>query len=421
MRQAWSSIRERLGLRHSPSQLGTTSPPALTQDSPSDATPGSAPADTRELMLAEMARAFNIGLGLNGLGSVGNPGSSDEPGTAPENLVMPTNGDSSNEFSSPPASEAESSRRPPEGSFERFLVDLQADLRTALTQPAAPVEHVQDASTTLPAPDVNLDSTPNQRAPTPMPDVLDDDSDDMPGLTEMSDSGSENSDSDNETHANADQAQGGSEDTSRAGAGRIDASGRINWWRLYRFPPVSTPRADAAGPRRPGSERAEAYNTLARYRQTRMPESGSDRDPTGSPTLPQQPPSSIVPVIVVGLQSVNQEWRMDIPGPEDSDLFGPPATEGMSSENIEGPLDSVHGTRHTGAGSTGVEAMGSRGNGRPRGWHSRAASAIRNLRPGRRGTDDGPENRTTAVPGSRTFLIYVIGGMLNFSRELPSD
>jgi len=49
------------------------------------------------------------------------------------------------------------------------------------------------------------------------------------------------------------------------------------------------------------------------------------------------------------------------------------------------------------------------GAGRGRGWQSRAANAIRNLRPGRRTTPPGPQHSVTA-PGSRTFLIYVIGG-----------
>lgn len=50
------------------------------------------------------------------------------------------------------------------------------------------------------------------------------------------------------------------------------------------------------------------------------------------------------------------------------------------------------------------------GAGRGRGWQSRAANAIRNLRPGRRTTPPGPQHSVT-TPGSRTFLIYVIGGL----------
>jgi len=95
-------------------------------------------------MLAEMARAFNIGLGLNGSGA---PLSGDENG--------PVNGPADTEGLGPSDTEAQHRSQesgtnvtppvaavsetvpalsmPPEGSFERFLVDLQLDLRVALT------------------------------------------------------------------------------------------------------------------------------------------------------------------------------------------------------------------------------------------------------------------------------------------------
>ncbi len=90
-------------------------------------------------MLAEMARAFNIGLGLNGLGGLapgpnpagghtdhdaaGNANSTQESRTSAEESQMRATSDDSN------------ATLPPEGSFERFLVDLQVDLRVALTRP----------------------------------------------------------------------------------------------------------------------------------------------------------------------------------------------------------------------------------------------------------------------------------------------
>ena len=54
------------------------------------------------------------------------------------------------------------------------------------------------------------------------------------------------------------------------------------------------------------------------------------------------------------------------------------------------------------------------GRGRTRGWQTRAANAIRNLRPGRRSVPPGTQP-PAATPGSRTFLIYVIGGPYPFS------
>ena len=65
------------------------------------------------------------------------------------------------------------------------------------------------------------------------------------------------------------------------------------------------------------------------------------------------------------------------------------------------------------AGGTGAvrgRGIGAGREGRPRGWQSRAANAIRNLRPGRRPASPGTQHSVT-TPGSRTFLIYVIGGL----------
>jgi hypothetical protein len=64
------------------------------------------------MMMAQMARAFNIGFGIDGVeGS--NSGSTELLGNE----------------------ETGESSIPPEGSFGRFLVDLQADLRVTLTSP----------------------------------------------------------------------------------------------------------------------------------------------------------------------------------------------------------------------------------------------------------------------------------------------
>ena len=137
MRQAWGTIRERLGLRPTPppstntpapstSSAGDVPPPPAVaeQQQPSTA---AVPTDTRELMLAEMARAFNVGLGLNGLGGVV-PG-----GDANHNNAGASGNGSGNEGGGGGGGVGEVQELPAEGSFERFLYDLQADLRSALT------------------------------------------------------------------------------------------------------------------------------------------------------------------------------------------------------------------------------------------------------------------------------------------------
>jgi hypothetical protein len=145
MRQAWGTIRERLGLR--PSVPHPEAPPTTATDLFPNSTGDGfnpVPANARELMLAEMARAFNIGLGLNGLGG---PSSSNERG--PVNVPADTEGLGPSDAEAPPRSQENGANvapstgdasetvprigMPAEGSFERFLVDLQLDLRVALT------------------------------------------------------------------------------------------------------------------------------------------------------------------------------------------------------------------------------------------------------------------------------------------------
>lgn len=121
----------------------------------------------------------------------------------------------------------------------------------------------------------------------------------------------------------------------------------------------------------------------------------------------------------MGLQSVNSEWRSDLPtqgGDEDVDFFGQPTSDlGVGIENDDDDLDGWGGQHHTGIGAGGHGLNAPAGRGRSRGWHSRAADAIRNLRPRRRNAQAGSDVQMPAAsPGSRTFLIYVIGGLFNF-------
>jgi len=121
-----------------------------------------------------------------------------------------------------------------------------------------------------------------------------------------------------------------------------------------------------------------------------------------------------VPVIVVGLQSVNTNSAVRQPHAreyeyeheheheqeEDDDLFGYQNTgvedmSGMDAESLEHDATGGRpGTPH----------------GRP--WRSRAADALRGLRPGRR--TDGSRGSGAEGNGSTTFFIYVIGGAYSY-------
>ncbi|KAF8558303.1 hypothetical protein OG21DRAFT_1230473 [Imleria badia] len=135
MRHVWSSLRDRLGLgssgHNSNNSNDTTSSLGQGQNAsqPSDIL---RPRDPREIMLAEMARAFNLGLGLGGAtASTPSAASSVNPNTS--ELAMPDDGDVL-----PGDRDGEQPSLPPPDSFERFLMDLQTDLRVTLMQEQEP-------------------------------------------------------------------------------------------------------------------------------------------------------------------------------------------------------------------------------------------------------------------------------------------
>lgn len=226
--------------------------------------------------------------------------------------------------------------------------------------------------------------------------------------------------------------------STRSRVDRIDRSGRINWWRLYRFPQITPPPSSTsvANALRQASTLEQEGNfppsnsdssnhastsatgTLQHFMpnhepptiesDTVPPPHSSVQDPLASinsmpnSTTPQILPSTVVPVIIVGLQSVDPGWR---PGmPTRNDLSGQnPGENDVGEEDVVTASDNVIGV---GTGEA------SRGRDRPRRWQSRAADAIRNLRSGRRNSGSGSTvSQTFSTPnGSRTFLIYVIGG-----------
>ncbi|KAH9483763.1 putative RING finger protein C4G3.12c [Psilocybe cubensis] len=492
MRQAWGTIRERLGLRPSASPMpggalrnhpdGNGSPFSTRPNGDSTAF---GPADTREIMLAEMARAFNIGLGLNGLGGLAPSNATHNDQGTREALDEPTlSSDESDPTTASPETHPNASQStpepgvtgvtlPPEGSFERFLVDLQIDLRAALSQTeedntsstpeqqnsqqvrqtnvaytSATADQPPDVDAVSPAPRTSPPEVLNIRNPNTneqLPGALRtaDDSDDMPSLQTVSESESESDGADAAVEPQSVDVETRTDEHVQppSGTSRIDAFGRINWWRLYRFPPIPS-RADATGMRppfspaptnNPMSSAASSEATLTPDRFAASSGQGQESIPLNPQSNPmpspiptaemngevprqaQTPVHAVVPVIVVGLQSVNQDWRPDLPTqPEDGiDIFGQPPSDDLHTHNVL-PHERADDDDLDGWGGQQQEFAGlenGRGRGRARGWHSRAANAIRNLRPGRRTAEANAGMPTPLIaPGSRTFLIYVIGG-----------
>jgi len=375
LRGAWDSLRDRLGLRD-----GRNNPEGTTPELSGDGRdPGRTGAG--EAMITEMARALGTGLGLQEGGS-GRP--ADGPTVATPNAMINV-----------------SPVPPPEGTFERFLYNLQADLRVVLSEDIA-AEQPENATGPAESGDGEVSATPGELGgDMDIPQVVitdhgdDQSSTDPSNRTELTDS-AEISDS-TTPDAPLPQTQGLPTTEHRP-------TGGINLWRSYRFPPIIAP------PRPSPPTSGVEQTTIASSSPLPTPPSILPTDPTRSvhPPRPDTPvPSSnilpqpappaqvdvVVPVIIVGLQSVNVDPRGPEQPEEGDGLFARPDHRG------DGPIPPPDAWGH---GEDGEQTV----RGRP--WHTRAADALRNLRPGRR---NGPSTtNTNDRAASRTFLIYVIGG-----------
>ncbi|KAH7923825.1 hypothetical protein BV22DRAFT_1196412 [Leucogyrophana mollusca] len=417
MRQVWSSLRDRLGLR------GPGVPGARNEEGDLGVRmrPDGTPMDAREIMLAEMARAFNLGLGLNN----GPAPAAGDSGSNPVSAAAPSTGSQEGRATgSQPNNEAAAPSLPPPDSFERFLIDLQADLRIALTQeapPAEPTQHstAQDAGTSttqlptdiipVPAPDHEVASIASGAYDTAAEDI---DDDELPALASTSDSEEEDAEEDDfldeeegdsdpitreapAPHAPHDGGSLGSTGLPAFTAGSTSRTehrpgGGINWWRMYRFPAIASPQV-------PGHQNGvtAANPAMPAFMNNPTPSTTTPGLTATRPTSPEATPSDqrpnvVVPVIVVGLQSVNTGQRAPGQGqPGDAgdgaDEADPMDFDGWNTpEDPNEPLQNPHDRR----------------------WRSRATNAFRNLRRGRRVS----RQPTPDAPGSRTFMIYVIGG-----------
>ncbi|KAI0768971.1 hypothetical protein BD413DRAFT_558742 [Trametes elegans] len=479
IRNVWESFRERLGLNRSgTSQAGGAAPPGT--DDPANMRPG-------EIMLAEMARALNAGLGLTGDGLSALGG--DAAGERAEGLSAHGEGARSVDAA------ASSRPPPPEDSFERFLLNLQADLRVALSEsgvgsaaPPPPVDvHGDDRED-----EEHRVSEEGSTSPTPAHDrdrassAMDEDEDVLPPLQDASDSEEDEGEDGEDYEPSAlaeDQTSArtatpmpsvrdlpsrnsqASPSSSGASARTQDEDRRppgIHLWRLYRFQPIHatqiaghaaatpsaappmfpsahtqapspapTPSSPSPSPQTDGQSNAlgdpptytssspsSSYSPLPLPPHLHPPAT----QPAGTAPAPAEdgaePPSSalpasdananmVVPVIVVGLQSVEMgQVHGHAHPPHDAPGTGTtPTADYPDAPNDERAWPAPSPSAST-AADEGRRENGGGGGGRT--WQSRAASALRNLRPGRRG---GPGGQQAAEgTGSRTFLIYVIGG-----------
>lgn len=366
LRGAWDSLRERLGLRD-----GRNNPENATREPSADGRDGNR-TGTGEAMITEMARVLGTGLGLQ-----------------EEGPSQPTNGTT---VTAPSMITSVSSVPPPEGTFERFLYNLQADLRIVLTEDAS-AEQTANSSRPSGSNGGEAPVTPGElNADTDLPQLVISDVGDQQSTTRPSDRTEvtdtvETLDSTTTTPLPSIQSPPVQERRSAGG---------INLWRSYRFQPIIAP------PRQIPSSGADQTtvapsSTLSPSESSRSGHPPRPDTPVPSSTVSPQPnPSSqtdvVVPVIIVGLQSVN----IDPQRPEQPEEGDRPLAHPGYRDDGPTPLEPW------GLGEDGEQAM----RGRP--WHTRAADALRNLRPGRRNGSSIANANDRA--SSRTFLIYVIGG-----------
>lgn len=374
LRGAWDTLRERLGLRDGRNNLGNIPPEPFGDGGDVGRSAAG------EAMITEMARALGTGLGLQEEGP-GRP--ADGPTIATQNAMAGV-----------------SSVPPPEGTFERFLYNLQADLRIVLSEDV-PAEQSANANGPAESSDDDIPATPAEHgSDMDIPQVvISDHGDDQPSTdpshrTEVAES-TETPDS--TTPITPLPPTQSTPTTERR------PTGGINLWRSYRFPPIIAPPRPS--PPVPGANQTTVTSSSPFPTPPSILPSGSTHPehpprpdtPVPSSTVPSQPPPSaqtdvVVPVIIVGLQSVNVGPQRSEQFEEGEGLFARPDHRG----------DGILPPEAWGHGEDGEQTM----RGRP--WHTRAADALRNFRPGRR---NGPSTaNANDRAASRTFLIYVIGG-----------
>ena len=373
LRGAWDSLRDRLGIRDGRNN------PENTPLEPSGDGREVGRGGAGEAMITEMARALGTGLGLQ----------EEEPGRPADGPTVAT----------PNAMVGVSPVPPPEGTFERFLHNLQADLRTVLSEDV-PHEQSTNPGRSPEAGNDEVSATPAEQgsgADVPQALVSDD------GGSQPSTVPSRHTEAAGPVETPDSTASTTPSPTQNAPTTERRPMGGINLWRSYRFPPIIAP------PRPSSLVSGADQTTVTPSSPLPIPPSIPPGEPThpGHPprpdtpvpssTIPSSPPASaqtdvVVPVIIVGLQSVNVDIQRPEYPEEGDGLFGRPD--------------------HRGDGIPPPEAWGQGGDseqtirGRP--WHTRAADALRNLRPGRR--NGLPAANANDRAASRTFLIYVIGG-----------
>jgi hypothetical protein len=194
--------------------------------------------------------------------------------------------------------------------------------------------------------------------------------------------------------------------------------GGINWWRMYRFPPMVVPHAHGS-----------AHSPTAPTSPPPVAQPSTTTTATGEvvpPDVQTQDGNTVVPVIVVGLQSVHGHHAHGHGhGHRHAEEHPPPPPPTLPPPMLpQESADNEHAVQDDGAGDVAAETPRDRE--RERRWSTRAADALRGFRPTPApasapgtarhespGTGSGGESSARTSDdghGSTTFFIYVIGG-----------
>ena len=271
MRNALAGLRDRLGFRSSPPSTSPVSPSVVSpppEPEPAPIPSPVTPVDPRTQLLADMARAFQMGLEPeDGSG----PGSRSGAPSSPAIEVSLGDGQRQQQQSQ------QQERSPPEDSFDRFLMDLQVDLRRTLEDGRPENESEPEQEQEQEVTPAGVDAQPlvyPQEAPLSTHGVESatealDFSEDLPALP-LDDDDLLPSNDETDTPVIGDDGQPGLEEepvttvsppvplsqppppsqlpamplppTRRTVAGsERRPGGGINWWRMYRFPPMVVP------------------------------------------------------------------------------------------------------------------------------------------------------------------------------------
>jgi hypothetical protein len=441
MRNAWAGLRDRLGFRPSSPAVSPVSPTAvspLSEPEPAPSPGPVTPVDPRTQLLADMARAFQMGL---------EPDEGPAPGSrsgAPSSPAMEVNLDGQQQ--------AQQQERfpPPEDGFERSLMDLHVGLRWTLEDGRPETESEPEQEQEVPP--VGVDAQPliyPQEAPLSTHGEVPDFSESLPALPP----------DDDDLLAIHDEAPVIGEDgqleeegvavsppvplspppqlpsmppppTRRTVAGsERRPGGGINWWRMYRFPPMLVPHGMPSPGLSPASPLPPPTTAPTTSTSTSDPESSAEAgappsEPESAPTAgdPQaqaQDVNMVVPVIVVGLQSVHgyghTHGHRHMEGRDEHLL----QQQAQQQQQQDAGQDNDHAVLDD---TPGEPVESPRDRERERRWSTRAADAFRGLRPvhgsgatnressGSSGSDGVGTRASDDGHGSTTFFIYVIGG-----------